>query len=145
MSTPGPSNPLHSLPQEDSAPPASPENSGHEAPYTPTQLSLTHPRGRAGSGLRVSEPASLVPQCRVGQKAFQDRHTGLPLPRPGHAPNTSLLTTLGLLGEPGTRAGPGCSPSQDLSDGSALAPACPGPAPRLREQLQFWQPRPEAN
>lgn len=58
-------------------------------------------------------------------------------------PPTSLLTTLGLLGEPGTRTGLGCSLTKTCP--TALAPSCPGVAPRLREQLQFWQPRPEAN
>lgn len=81
-------------------------------------------------GLRASEPASLVPQCRVGQEPFQDRHAGFPLPRPSHAP-TSPLTTLGLLGEPGT--GLGCSPGQDLSDSSGSCPS--GSCSRLQEQL----------
>lgn len=64
---------------------------------------------------------------------------------PGWAmPPTSPLTTLGLLGEPGTGTGLGCSPGQDLSDdsGSCLSWSRSGSLP---EQLQFWQPRPEAN
>lgn len=58
-------------------------------------------------------------------------------------PPTNPLATLGLLGEPGTGTGQGCSPSQDLSDGSGSRLSWSGS--RLPEQLQFWQPRPEAN
>lgn len=64
-------------------------------------------------------------------------------------PHTPLLTTLGLLGEPGTRTGLGCSPSQDLSDGSgSRLPwpcSCPGsscssgsPAQKPIESLTSW-------
>lgn len=58
-------------------------------------------------------------------------------------PPTSPLTTLGLMGEPGTSTGLGCSPGQDLSDGSGSCLSWSHS--RLEEQLQFWQPRPEAN
>lgn len=63
---------------------------------------------------------------------------------PGQAmPSTSPLTTPGLLGEPGTGTGLGSSPGQDLSDGSGSGSCPSGLLPW--EQLQFWQPRPEAN
>lgn len=104
---------------------------GLPIPPTHTHLALTHPCGLARRGLRGAEPAGLISKSCVGQQALQDRHAGLPVPRPGHGPRPQI--SLGLLGAAGTDTGLGCSLSSLAQTcPTALALAGPGPTPSTR-------------